>query len=101
MLEKHLERTLYFHVADIQLSGKPFSEPWYIGFQTKKDKELQVQVWRDALTRIAVYRKIHQAISPWLLSGESTYEDLMAYLPPDSIEGAKLDSISIKVEEKQ
>lgn len=84
MLEKHLERTLDMHVLDIQMSGKPFSEPWYIGFQSKKAEELQVKSWNDALTRIAVYRKAHQAISPWLLPGERNYEELMNYLPPDS-----------------
>ena len=84
-LEEHLERTLDLHVLDIHMSGVPLSAPWYAGIQSDEEKELHMKTWNDVLSRIAVYRKAHPAISPWLLPGESAYEKLMTYLPPDSI----------------
>jgi len=100
-LEKHLERSLDYSISDTRMGRVPFSEPWYMGFQTRQEKESQEKVMIEILTRVAVYRKTHPAISPWLLPGESSYDDLMAYLPHDNTEVAHDNSTLISHEGEQ
>ena len=78
-----LEALLDTQILSLLMFNYSEYRPWFIALFTKEIEE-PTQLWKDTVSRIAVYRKNNPSSSSWLKPGESRYEELMTYLPSDS-----------------
>lgn len=83
---KLMEVTLDGDILSTFWTGLHLSVPGYMPFHSSLNTEEQQKSWESSLTRIAVYRKTHKSSSSWLLPGQSAYNNLMKYLPPEALE---------------
>lgn len=94
---KLMEVTLDEELLSTFWTGLHLFVPWYMPYHSRLNTEEQQKAWESALTRIAAYRKTHKSSSSWMIPGQPAFENLMTFLPSDSSEGIKIDSISQKV----
>ncbi|MBT3630461.1 MAG: hypothetical protein HOD11_16600 [Candidatus Marinimicrobia bacterium] len=97
-VKRSLELDLDSQIQSMFWTDYPVYPPWYLLYDTKRTNEEEIELWENAMSRIALYRKAHPSKNKWV---KQSIEELMTYLPSDSIEVVNLDSISTRAEGKQ